>query len=66
MHMLRGMSEVTLNGKLRNDCTSGTLKVAVIEDKIRECHLRWFKHIFGQLEIALLQKIEVLAEGRGL
>ncbi|KAI0497209.1 hypothetical protein KFK09_020431 [Dendrobium nobile] len=45
MRMLRWMSDFTLRDRIRNEHIRGKVRVAPVEDKIRESRLRWFGHI---------------------
>jgi len=45
MRMLRWMSGFTLRYRIRNEHIHEMVGVALVEDKIRESHLRWFGHI---------------------
>jgi hypothetical protein len=44
MRMLRWMSEVTRDYRIRDEYVRGSIGVASIEDKIRENRLGWFGH----------------------
>ncbi|XP_015366174.1 PREDICTED: uncharacterized protein LOC107163320 [Diuraphis noxia] len=45
MRMLRWMSEVKREGRIRNEYIRGRIGVAPIVDKLRESRLRWLGHI---------------------
>ena len=57
MRMLRGMCPKTRKNKIRNERFLKYLRVASIEDKIRETHLRCFWYVQRRLAKALVEVI---------
>lgn len=45
MRMLRWMSGMVRNDRIRNEFICGSLSVAPMVDKMRESQLRWFSHV---------------------
>lgn len=45
MRMLRWMSGETSKDRIRNEHTKNNIRVAKIEDKMRENRLRWFRYV---------------------
>ena len=45
MQMLRWMCGKTMNDRVRNEDVHLQVRIAPIEDKLRENHLWWFSHI---------------------
>jgi len=70
MRMLRWMSDFTLRNIILNECIREKVKVAPVEDKIRESRLKWFGHIKRQPSNEPVRKEDVLdltyvKKGRG-
>ncbi|KAI0501450.1 hypothetical protein KFK09_016395 [Dendrobium nobile] len=70
MRMLRWMSGFTLRDRIRNEHILEKVRVALVEDKIRESRLRWFGHIKQWPSDDLFRKVVMLdltyvKKGRG-
>ena len=63
MRMLRWMSEKTRSDRIRNEEIHNKLGICAIEDKMRECRLRWFGHVQRRPEDAPVRRSEVLNVG---
>ena len=50
------MCNKTRKDKIRNECFREHLRLASIEDKIRETHLRWFGHVQRRPTMLLVRK----------
>jgi nonsense-mediated mRNA decay protein 3 len=51
MRMLRWMSGLTKEHRIRNEHVSGSIGIAYIVDKMRENRLKWFGHVMRWEEI---------------
>ncbi|KAI0523277.1 hypothetical protein KFK09_005672 [Dendrobium nobile] len=60
MRMLRWMSGFTLRDGIRNEHICEKIRVAPVEDNIRESRIRWFGHIKRQPSDDPVRKVEVL------
>ena len=69
MRMLRWMSGVTREDKIRNEYIRGSIGVASIVDKMRENRLRWLGHVLRREEteaVRLVREMHVVGKrGRG-
>ena len=67
--MLRWMSGVTREDKIRNEYIRGSIGVASIVDKMRENRLRWLGHVLRREEteaVRLVREMHVVGKrGRG-
>ena len=70
MRMLRWMSAVTREHKIRNEYIRGSIGVASIVDKLRENRLRWLGHVLRREEteaVKLVREKHVVGKrGRGI
>ena len=62
--MFRWMSGKTRKDRIRNEEISTKLGLSAIEDKMRECHLRWFGHVQRRPIDAPIRKSEMLDLGQ--
>lgn len=58
MCMLCWISRLTLKDRIRNDHDEDNLKIAPLDDKLRETRLRWFAQVSRGLETALVCRVE--------
>ena len=63
MRMLRWMSGKTRSDRIRNEEIRNKLGVCAIEDKMRECRLRWFGHVQRRPEDAPVRRSDMLDVG---
>ena len=63
MRMLRWMSGKTRSDRIRNEEIRNKLGVCAIEDKMRECRLRWFGHVQRRPENAPVRRSDMLDVG---
>ncbi|XVF73167.1 hypothetical protein PTKIN_Ptkin12aG0179600 [Pterospermum kingtungense] len=64
MRMLRWMCGKTRKDRVRNETIRADLKVASIDDKMRENRLRWFGHVMRRPEGAPVRRCEALTVGQ--
>jgi len=65
MIMLRWMSWVTREDRIRNEYVRGSVRVMSIVDKMRENRLRWFGHIMKREDSEAVRTImELSVKGR--
>ena len=57
MRMLRWMSGVTREDRIRNEYLRGSIGVAPIGDKMRENRLRWFGHVMRREESEVVRTV---------
>lgn len=60
MRMIRWMCGYTRLDRIRNEVIREKVGVAPIEDKMREARLRWFGHVNGRSENALVRSCETI------
>ena len=53
MRMIRWMCGYTRMNRIRNEVIRDIVKVAPIEDKMRETRLRWFGHVKDGLDVPM-------------
>jgi len=53
MRMIRGMCGHTRSNRIGNGVIRGKIKVAHIEDKIRDDRLRWFGHVSRSMDASM-------------
>ena len=58
MRMLRWMSGVTREDKIRNKYIRGSIGVASIVDKMRENRLRWLGHVLRREETEAVRLVK--------
>ena len=65
MRMLRWMSGVTREDKIRNEYIRGSIGVASIVDKMRENILRWLRHVLRREETEAVRLVkEMYVDGK--
>ncbi|XVF47947.1 hypothetical protein PTKIN_Ptkin03bG0150400 [Pterospermum kingtungense] len=64
MRMLRWMCGKTRKDRVRNETIQADLKVALIEDKMRESHLRWFGYVIRRPKGAPVRRCEAFTVGQ--
>ena len=60
MRMVRWMCGFTRTDRVRNDVIRGLVKVAPIEEKMRESRLRWLNHVKRRSMAAPVRKCELI------
>lgn len=56
--MLKWMSVVTREDRIRNKYVRDKIGIASIEDKMRETRLRWFGHVMKQEETGRRERLK--------
>jgi len=60
MRMIRWMCDYTRLDRTRNVVIRERVRVAPLEDKMRETRLRWFGHVKGRSVSALMRRYEAI------
>ena len=60
MRMLRWLSGNTRKYRIQNEKTSFKIAVTLIDEKMKESHLRWFGHVQRRAINALVRKSELI------
>jgi hypothetical protein len=65
IRILRWMSGVTRENRIRNEYLRGRIGVALIVDKMRENRLRWFGHMMRREETKAVKVVmKIIVEGK--